>query len=112
MPDETEAALTNLNPKDYWVLQTSSVEGTYIVGKLIKQFFPKPNAVTHDLVLLQYEDGQDPAYWLRKAKLPIEELAKVTGLSLDTLATDKVITFKIKPRPDLPKPTVQGWGEA
>lgn len=112
MPEETEAALANLNPKDYWVIQTASVEGTYIVTKLIRENFPKPNPVTHDLVLLAFEDGQAPAYWLRKAMLPIEKLAQATGLTVDRLATDKVITFKIKDRPDLPKPTVAGWGEA
>lgn len=119
MPEEAEQMGAELNPKDYWIIQTSSVEGMFIVQKLLKDHMPKPNPATHDLVIVEYEDHnvtphdvQDPAYWMRKAKLSIEAVSRATGLSLEQLAEDKVITIKLRERPDLPKPTVQGWGEA
>lgn len=106
-----EDTIERLTPDKYWHIRTSQIEGIYLVHKMVGKHFPGLKPESEDVVMAITVDGT-MMYWLRKTKLPAEELSKTIGYSVEALNEAKLVKLKVKETPDLKKPTVYGWGTA
>lgn len=105
----TDEQYTHVDLTKNWALHSHGIEWTYIVKvKLLRPIQEKePN-----VGMVAFFDG-NPTFIIPKDKLPAAILSKYTGIAVDKLVgVEEVIELTLKPRPDLPKPTVNQWGEA
>lgn len=100
------------NNPDYWHITARGMEFVWLLGKLVlRTMAAQPTAPMDAGVVMQLGDGSTKFYIMKKY-LPVEELAKVTGLSVAALTEAGGATLKIKERPELPSPNVDYVGEA
>lgn len=99
-----------VNDDTHWFIKFHGIEWSYVLFKLIEKCIPKVDG--KDLpVLFVMNEGQ-PMYLIQRQHLSAETLSRYVGLDVEALKASKVVELAVKPRPDLPKPTVEGWGEA
>lgn len=100
----------DVNLKDYWQLRALSVEWLYVLEKLRTSIQAK-DADRHALLAVGVDGAQ--TYLLSKKFYTAPTIAKATGIEAAKLeASSGVITLRGKDEPELPKPTVEYWGEA
>ena len=106
--------IDQMNPEDidvtrYWPISVQGICWEYILRQLLK---PLEKAPINERPIIMIVVNGRPVYLLLKKYLPVEELSRRTGLSPEVLNTLPVIRLVELDRPELPRPTVQGWGEA
>lgn len=99
-----------INENDYWIVKPTGIEWAYVLTKIMSKHLAGWEKTTMPVIMIATDT--DPIYLLRKEFLPVAVLSKYTGLTAAVLEGSKVIELFVKARPNLPKPTVGGWGEA
>lgn len=103
LPDE-------INKADYWFLQVEGIEWAYVLSEKITKGFEDRKADERAMFMIVVDDTN--IYAVKRSLVPIELIMKYTGMSKDVIEKAEVLKLTVKPRPDLPKPTVPYWGEA
>lgn len=97
--------------EEYWLFNALSIEWLFILKKLGESVKAKPE-VQHAVQAAAFDNS--PIYMLKKSCYPAEVIAKAIGVEVEKLkAHQGIITLKhLNPQTDLPRPTVEYWGEA
>lgn len=95
---------------DYWIIKVHGLEAYYIMYKLTQPVLSKLGPKHDEVFLATY--GQDSVYLLKKKSFTIEQIMKSTGQTREAIEKNPMVFLTVKDRPDLPRPTVAGWGEA
>lgn len=100
----------------YWVIHAYSVEWMYVFTTLTDKLWPdeklRDKEIVHALVQRHPNDPAHPMWILPRVKVPVEEIMRLTGLSQEAIEGAKYLKLRSKARPELPEPTVNGWGIA
>jgi hypothetical protein len=102
----------NLHQEDYWVLRPIGIEWHYVLTKILETYIAPIDASKFPVFIVMDEMEQATYYLIRKEFLAVDILSHKTGIIPEKLLDSDVINLTVKPRPDLPLPTVSGWGEA
>lgn len=95
--------------EEYWFLRVSGSAWEFVlVEKLLKPLKEKPQS---EMPYIAVMGDAGVLYLLRKKFVPVELLMTQTGLDKETLEQAEVIELSEKKRDDLPKPTVNYWGQ-
>lgn len=98
-----------VNRDEYWYLRISGSAWEFVlVEKLIKPLEKQPQS---EMPYIAVHGDAGLLYLLRKKFVPVELLMTHTGLDKDTLEQAEIIELTEKRRDDLPKPTVNYWGQ-
>lgn len=104
-----EGMIPVINKEEYWMFRVKDMEWVYVLGKYAKAVEPAKG----DVHVASGQDGAGPLYFMKRSYFGPEVISKMTGLSMEKLATIKgPIKLSIKPEDGLPIPTVDYWGEA
>lgn len=101
-----------VNLDDYWLIKPKGMEWHYILTKILSTHYKDIDPAKFPVFIVIDEEDHGSYYLLKKQFLAVDILAKKTGLREEELEKSEVIELTVKPRPDLPEPTVDGWGEA
>lgn len=114
MPDQEQVdeVVNGLNSKNYWIIQPIGVEGQFLTTKIMKLYYDNINQADGHVVIASTRTDQWPIYYLRKTMMTSEQLSKIIGNPPADLEKGKMVKLFVKTPEGLPKPTVQGWGEA
>jgi hypothetical protein len=98
-----------INPDDYWSIEVSGVSWQYVIGKLC---LPLAKINPNEAAVLFKDEGGVQTYMLKREFVNAATLAHVTGMDIAAVKKLKALRLSEKDREDLPKPTVNYWGEA
>lgn len=96
--------------EEYWFIQVSGVEWTYVIQKLIEKHL-KSVPISEKPIILGQTADEKPIFMLRKKFLPVEAIVQATGIALDTVMNTPTLMLTVSKK-DLPAPTVDYWGQA
>lgn len=93
--------------KKLWVFDVDGIEWVYAMHQLY-EYVAKRNNKTPELNLSMF--GTKIHVEFERSTIPVEYLSKMTGISPEALEAAETITLTVKPKPELPEPTVNYWG--
>jgi hypothetical protein len=111
MSDNMPISAGEVTHEEYWFIQVSGLEWTYVIQKLIEKHL-KEIPIAEKPIILGSTVEQEPIWMLRKKFLPAEAIAHATGIKLETVLSEPTLKLSVTPKEGLAKPTVEYWGTA
>jgi len=99
--------------KDYWMIQVNSVEGFFLLDKLISKTKIREQKESERALVLAITPDNQTIFMLKRSLVEASLIASILGATEEAVkSSTTIIKVLMEQPPGLKKPTVNGWGTA